>query len=328
MPHIVVLATGGTIAAMRGADGALTPVLDASELLAFAPRADIDVEAHQLMSVDSAAMTPADIGGIAARIVRDAAGADGVVVLHGTDTMAESALAADLALARAGHRVPAVFTGAQRSADHPDPDGPPNLALAFEAASEPHAGSSAPDAGSAALAFAGTILPAWGTRKVHTRELDGFAAPPDQAAAAAARARALTVLRRLEGPGSAAPPRADPPRVDTVAVYPGADGAAFSAFRAVGARGIVVEALGAGNANAAVVEAARGAVADGVPVVVTTRVPRGPVVADYGGGGGGANFADAGAAFSPILRAGQARVLLAELLGAGAGVADVTAAFG
>lgn len=52
----------------------------------------------------------------------------------------------------------------------------------------------------------------------------------------------------------------------------------------------------------------------GVPVVVSSRVPEGRLVASYGGGGGGHDLVAAGAVHSSTLRPGQARILLAALL--------------
>lgn len=327
--RIVVLATGGTIAAARGSDGALSPARDAAELLAGVPAPPgVRVRAHQLMAVDSAALTPADMNRIAARAVAELrGGADGVVVLHGTDTMEESALVADLALARCGETGPVLFTGAQRGADHTAPDGPGNLRLALTAAAAGGAPRGSAEPPPVRIAFAGRLLPVWGTRKTHTTDLHGFDAWPDAPAASAARVRALSVLRGLWD-GSAEPPPGPPPRVDIVALHPGADGTAVRALRGAGARGLVVEAMGAGNAAPGMVAPLAEAVEAGVPVVVTTRVPHGAARADYGGGGGGADLAAAGAVLSPVLRAGQARVLLAALLDAGAGPAAVVRAFG
>ena len=56
---------------------------------------------------------------------------------------------------------------------------------------------------------------------------------------------------------------------------------------------------------------------DGLPVVMTTRVPRGEVSGTYGGAGGGATLAARGAIGSRYFRAGQARVLLAAAIATG-----------
>jgi L-asparaginase len=79
-----------------------------------------------------------------------------------------------------------------------------------------------------------------------------------------------------------------------------------------GARGLVLAAFGAGNANPAIVEGIREC---GLPVVVCSRVPSGPVTPIYTGGGG-MDLADAGAVFGDDLSPWQGRILLAAALAA------------
>ena len=63
------------------------------------------------------------------------------------------------------------------------------------------------------------------------------------------------------------------------------------------------------------------------PVVVSTRVPAGPVVPLYSGDGGGVDLAAAGAIPAGRLRPGQARMLLIALLATGVGPEDIRRAF-
>ncbi|MDI9928175.1 asparaginase [Rhodococcus sp. IEGM 1341] len=278
---VALLTTGGTIASSRDEHGVSRPVAGVG--------VDVDgVAVREVMSKDSSALDFADLDTIRTAVADALAedGCVGVVVLHGTDTMEESALYVDLFH---DDERPVVFTGAQRTADHADPDGPGNIAAAVAAAQSERG---------VLIAFGGRLLPARGAIKKHTTELDAF------------RSAALPRPKPLPWKSIAGV------RVDIVALYPGADGLQVDACRQAGASGIVLQALGSGNTNAGVVHAVKEAVAAGVHVVVTTRVPFGETSPTYGGGGGGHDLVDAGAVFSRELRAGQARIQLAALIAA------------
>ena len=304
-PLVAVIATGGTIASRRGADGASTPSLSGEDLLALVPQINARLKPVDLMAKDSSSLTLADM-----QRISDAVGVElndpavtGVVVLHGTDAMEESSL-----LVHLQHAItkPVVFTGAQFTADHPNADGPSNLAAAIETALE----QTNAERG-VLLSFGGRCLPAWGLYKLSADAADAF-----RSARPAAHAAALEL----------AVPLADL-RVDIVAIYPGCDAAHIEASLQAGADGIVLAALGSGNANPGIAVAVKRCAERGVPVVVSSRVPEGLLVASYGGGGGGHDLVAAGAIHSSTLRPGQARILLAALIAANSPAEKIVSAF-
>ncbi|MDH2327127.1 asparaginase domain-containing protein [Cereibacter sp. SYSU M97828] len=292
-PLVAVIATGGTIASSRGADGA-KPSLRGEDLLAGLPALPVRLRPVELLAKDSSALTLADMQAIVDAVRAQISDPDiaGVVILHGTDAMEETSLLAHLQLPQ---EKPVIFTGAQFTADHPNADGPGNLADAIRAVLTGQPG--------VRIVFGGRHLPAWGAYKFSSDSADAFRGQGTAKLAGA-----------LPAPVSA--------RVDIVAIHPGGDGLHLRASVRAGAKGVVLAALGSGNATADVVSAVREA---GVPVVVSSRVPEGALAPAYGGGGGGHDLALAGAVHSRILRPGQARILLAALIANGAPVAEAFA---
>src|SRR3982751_5920894 len=306
VPRVHLLATGGTIASRHGPEG-LAAVTPAAELLAATgPLPGLSVTTSDLGTVGSFAFTTSDLRGLVAEARRCLGqGVDGVVVTQGTDTMEESASLA--ALVHDDPR-PIVFTGAQRPFDDPAPDGPANLADALRVAASP----AARDLG-VLLCFDGVAFAARGVRKIDTLRSGAFGAPGRGPAIRLAGESGLPLSRPARPSPLPLDLRAELPRVDVVACYLGADAALLHAAVAAGAAGLVLQAFGAGNVPPAVAEATGELVAAGIPVLVCSRVPSGPVVPLYTGGGG-ADLARAGAVFAQDLSPWQARLLLAAAL--------------
>lgn len=315
--RIPVLGTGGTISCTHSPEGDLVPTLTCADIVKQAriPQG-LEPLPHDIMSIDSSSITLPQIDELVGHIASFCSTTPaGIVVLHGTDTMEESALAAACALELP---CPVVFTGAQRPGDDAAPDGPTNLSRAFAAlaAGELSAGVH--------IVFGDAILPARGAYKAHTTAETAFR-------------NSLIDSGKHDGESPNTDGITLPPLqvaglyVPIVSAFAGDDGQLIRALREqdkpqpdtkVGAKvgavnGLVMAAMGSGNIPTAVaeeLEAWRAERTTELPVVVCSRVPTGGVSFVYGGVGGGAQLARSGFRNGGALRPSQARIeLLYEL---------------
>jgi glutamyl-tRNA(Gln) amidotransferase subunit D len=135
LPTVSLISTGGTIAStVDYRTGAVTAQFTAEDVLRAVPdlAGRANYRGRVVANILSENMTP-DVWQELARAVHEEieAGADGVVVMHGTDTMQFTASALSFML---DTPVPVVFTGSQRSADRPSSDNVMNAVCAVEAA--------------------------------------------------------------------------------------------------------------------------------------------------------------------------------------------------
>ncbi|MFB6228460.1 MAG: Glu-tRNA(Gln) amidotransferase subunit GatD [Halobacteriales archaeon] len=135
LPTVSLISTGGTIAStVDYRTGAVTAQFDAEDVLRAVPdlAGRANYRGRVVANILSENMTP-DIWQELARAVHEEieAGADGIVVMHGTDTMQFTAAALAFTL---DTPVPVVLTGSQRSADRPSSDNVMNAVCAVEAA--------------------------------------------------------------------------------------------------------------------------------------------------------------------------------------------------
>ena len=130
MKKILMLSTGGTIASTNEGHG-LTPTETGAAMAAMIPGLAglCDIEFYEVMSIDSSNMQPEGWSTIAKVIYEFADKVDGIVITHGTDTMAYTASALSFMLP--GLSIPVVLTGSQLPIGDPNTDAKRNILHAF-----------------------------------------------------------------------------------------------------------------------------------------------------------------------------------------------------
>ncbi len=261
---ILLLTTGGTIASVPGGEGLEPHRSGVMERELEQLRTYYDISVQDVMCLDSSNIRPEEWQTLARSIFENRAGYDGIVVSHGTDTMAYTASAVTYMLPDID--LPVVFTGSQLPLADMLSDGPDNLRTAFAMAASGHSG--------VFLAFDRKVM--LGCRAVKVRA-SGFSAFESVNAryAALVSNRGLTVdesiLPRAQGPARLVTDISK--NVFLLKLTPGLNPAIFDMLAAMGYKGIVIEAFGLGGVNV-LHKGLRGihrAVEDGISVVVTTQ---------------------------------------------------------
>ncbi len=311
MSRIVLVTTGGTVASRHDPkNGHTAASVDGDSLRQSLhdPLAGVDLVVDEFCNVGSFAIDLPLAFGLAKRIGSHLAdpATTGVVITHGTDTMEESAYLADLLVAS---DKPVVFTGAQRAADTPDPDGPRNIADAVRIAASPAAIGLG-----AMIAFEQEFHAARDVTKTHTSRVDTFASG-EHGKLGEIDGDRVSVHRRPLLRKTFVAERVES-RVDLIKLVMGSDDRFLRFAADNGTKGIVIEGFGRGNATPAAANGIAEIITAGIPVIVTSRCPRGRVRPIYGNGGA-RDLERAGAIFAGDLSGPKARVLAAVMLGAG-----------
>ena len=261
---ILLLTTGGTIASMPGGEGLEPHRSGVMERELNQLRTYYDIAVLDAMCLDSSNIRPEEWQQIARLIFEYRAGYDGIVVSHGTDTMAYTASAVTFMLP--GIDLPVVFTGSQLPLADVLSDGPDNLRTAFAMAAAGHPG--------VFLAFDRKVM--LGCRAVKVRA-SGFSAFESVNARYAAR---VSNLGLVVDESVLPVPQGEPRLAEDISkgvflnkLTPGMDPSIFDMLLAMGYRGIVIEAFGLGGINVLgkSLTSIRRCVDAGITVVVTTQ---------------------------------------------------------
>jgi len=261
---ILLLTTGGTIASMPGGEGLEPHRSDVMERELEQLRTYYDITVRDVMCLDSSNIRPEEWQTIACSIFEYRAGFDGIVVSHGTDTMAYTASAVTFMLPNID--LPVVFTGSQLPLADMLSDGPDNLRTAFAMAASGHPG--------VFLAFDRKVMRGCRAVKVRASGFSAFESVNARYAAQVSNRGLVVDGRMLTEPAGPAQLKCDISKnVFLLKLTPGLNPAIFDMLAAMGYKGIVIEAFGLGGINV-LHKGLRGihrAVEDGISVVVTTQ---------------------------------------------------------
>jgi L-asparaginase len=321
-PRVVLYSTGGTIASVGGPAGQATPRLGAGELIAALPGLGqvAELEAVTLRQVPSPELGLADLVELSRKTAEAVdAGADGVVITQGTDTMEESAFVLDLLWER---EAPLVVTGAMRTPEQAGADGPANLLAAVRVAA-----SAAARGLGCVVVMNDQIHAARFVRKAHTTNPGAFGSPACGPLGWVAEGRVRVVAR---------PPRLPALRLDQVPeevpvalvrAALGDDGRLLRALPGLGYRGVVVEATGGGHLPRSWVPLLE-ELGWTMPVVLASRTGAGELLRrTYGFPGSETDLLARGLVPAGALDGLKARLLLMLVLATGGGREEVAETF-
>ena len=307
-PKIVILATGGTIAGSAETQtqaGYTSGQVGVDILIDAVPQIEdlAEVTGEQIANVGSQDMSDAIWLKLANRINELAASdeVDGIVITHGTDTIEETGYFLNLAVKT---DKPVVMTAAMRPSTALSADGPLNIFNAVAVAADPEA------RGRGVLIVANDdIHGARGITKTSTTDVQTFMSPERGLIGVSLYGvnryfRYPYRLHTTESEFSVAAVDALP-RVDVVYITADVSPDLIDCAVASGAKGLITAGVGNGNMTGPALEAVKRAVAKGVVVVRSSRVPSGSV-----GRNVEVNDDEVGSVASGELNPAKARVLL------------------
>ena len=285
-PLVAVIGTGGTISTLARhpldyveyADGA--PNIEVNSLLELVPEVAEQAEIRPVSfgTATSSRITPRDwlkLNDLVHRVAASDVPPHGIVIVHGTSTLEETAYFLDLSLKT---DVPVVVVGSQRPLGTLSTDAPLNLVNAVRAAASPNA------RGLGVLVLMnGDIQGAREVTKCSNYRLEAFRSPELGILGYADADGTIVFYRaptRRHAPDAEFDVRGarELPRVDITYSYAGSDGTAVEALVDAGARGIVCASLPPGVLAGGERDAVAAARRKGVLIVVSSRALGGRVL--------------------------------------------------
>ncbi len=298
--------TGGTIS-MKIDDVSHTvkPALSAKEIMQSLLNSEIyhELEVVDFSEIPSPSMTPEIMLEISKLIKRLIEFQDpiGFVVIHGTDTLEETAFFLDTAI---DTDIPIVVTGSMKSSSELGFDGINNLMSSILVAK-----STKSHGRGVLVVMNDQINAASEVTKSNTLSLDTFKSL-DYGPLGIVDNKEVLYHRTVTMERKKIPVDSIVNDIYLIKAYAGSDSKILDFLIEQDAKGIVIEALGRGNLPPKMIPGIEKAIQKGVPVIICSRCPSGRTLDSYGYVGGGKYLTDMGCIMASSLNGQKARILL------------------
>jgi len=270
MKKILLLTTGGTIASEEGGNG-LKPELTGKQLIERVPEVT-EICKCELKSkpvilrgsskgVDSSNIQPEDWIEIAKAVFAELDNYDGIVITHGTDTMAYTSSMLSFMLPDLDK--PVILTGSQRPINDPSTDAKKNLLDAVRVAAKGNPGIH--------IVFGGQIIPGTKAIKVHTTDDKAFASINPTLSGRIEEEKVVMEYTFPSGTGGANLDINIVKEVFPLKLTPGINPDIIDEIVYKGYKGIVIEVFGLGGLPNDLCKPIRNAIEKGVLVVGMTQ---------------------------------------------------------
>ena len=239
---------------------------------------------------------------------------DGIVITHGTDTLEETAYFLDSYLET---KKPVVFTGSMRNYSELGFDGLSNLVSSILVAAHDESKKFG-----VLLVMNDEINAASEVTKTHTLSLDTFKSMEFGPIGIVEQDNVL-YYRDRHFKDTKVKPEHVVSEVEIIKSYAGASSDILNFVISNGVKGIVIEALGRGNLPPTMIPGIKNAIDKGIPVLITSRCPKGRVLDSYGYEGGGHQLKNIGCIFTKNINSQKARIRLMLVLGITSDISEI-----
>lgn len=310
MKKIYMIFTGGTIS-MKIDDVSHTvkPALSAKEIMQSLLHSELyhELEVIEFSEIPSPSMTPIMMLEMTKLIQRLIEFEDpiGFVIIHGTDTLEETAFFIDSCI---DTDIPIVVTGSMKSSSELGFDGINNLVSSILVAK-----STKSHGRGVLVVMNDQINAASEVTKSNTLSLDTFKSL-DYGPLGIVDNKEVLFHRNVTSQRNKLKIADIEPNVYLLKSYSGSDSLLIDYLLDQNAKGIVIEALGRGNLPPLMIPGIEKALKLGVPIVITSRCPSGRTLDSYGYIGGGKYLTEMGCIMATSLNGQKARLLLMQAL--------------